>query len=133
MPCAEEKGLFPGRAAGLVAVSSALEALVGDDGPSGEVAAAGESVDETGSLTREVGAASCDSDSTGAGVALGAAFAAGAVSAGAGLSPSASSAARSLRATGGSIVDETPRTYSPKSFSFASATFESIPYSCAIS
>lgn len=47
--------------------------------------------------------------------------------------PSAASAARSLRATGGSMVDEGLLTNSPSSFSFASATLLSTPSSEAIS
>ncbi len=48
-------------------------------------------------------------------------------------SPSASRAARSLRATGGSMVDEGPLTNSPSSLSFARAILLSTPSSDAIS
>ncbi len=47
--------------------------------------------------------------------------------------PSAARAARSLRATGGSMVDEGLLTNSPSSFNFASATLLSTPSSEAIS
>jgi hypothetical protein len=60
-------------------------------------------------------------------------FAAG-VASGADFSePSASIAARSLRATGGSMVDEGLFTNSPSSLSFASAILLSTPSSAAIS
>src|SRR5690606_27836629 len=48
-------------------------------------------------------------------------------------SASASMAARSLRATGGSMVEEGLLTNSPSSFSFASANLLSTPSSAAIS
>ena len=51
----------------------------------------------------------------------------------AGLAPSACSAALSLRATGGSMLDDGPLTNSPSSLSFASATLLSTPSSLAIS
>jgi len=50
-----------------------------------------------------------------------------------GFAPSASSAALSLRATGGSMLDDGPLTNSPSSLSFASATLLSTPSSLAIS
>jgi len=59
---------------------------------------------------------------------------AGAAGLSAGLAaPSASNAARSLRATGGSIVDDGLFTNSPSSLSFARATLLSTPISAAIS
>jgi len=132
MPCDDENGLLPGRAAGLPPSSIAEAGAAGGVGES-----AGAS--DTDALDGTSETVESDASSTGA---LGAAFGgalepafggAATFSAGTGFRPSASRAARSLRATGGSMVDETPLTNSPKSFSFARATFESIPNSCAIS
>ena len=135
MPCDDENGLLPGRAAGFAPVSSTAAPV--EAGVASVAGAAGTAGASDTPLDASAGAgastAAVSAGALGAGAAFGAAFAAGAASAGTGFSPSASRAARSLRATGGSIVDETPLTYSPKSFSFASAIFESIPYSCAIS
>ena len=135
MPCEDENGLLPGLAAGFAPVSSSLatdEAGAAAFAGATELAGASDASTEGGAATGATSAAA-SAVVLGAGAVFGAAFAAGAASAGTGLSPSASRAARNLRATGGSMVDETPLTYSPKSFSFASAIFESIPYSCAIS
>ena len=65
--------------------------------------------------------------------ALGAGFAAGFLSSAGFAPPSASNAARSLRATGGSIVDDGLFTNSPISLSFARAVLLSTPISAAIS
>lgn len=70
-----------------------------------------------------------------AGVAAPGAFAAASFSAGAlgAVIPSASSAAFSLRATGGSILEDGPLTNSPISLSFSRALLLSMPSSDAIS
>lgn len=143
IPCDDENGLFPGRAPGFAPVSSGDAAAgatgAGVDGADGTSDAVGmPGLVGLGAGDASAVGASAGADAVAAGAADDAAaleddFAAGAWSAGTGLRPSASSAARSFRATGGSIVEETPLTNSPKSFSFARAIFESIPYSCAIS
>jgi hypothetical protein len=170
MPCAEAKGLLPGRGApppgrgawGVLPPGPGLGAaepgLGGDEGVA--EGAVGVAAGAEGSGADAAGAAS-----TGAAGAAGAAGFAGpgvgpegrapGVAAGregpgrapepgraagaAGLAsedpdePSAARAARSLRATGGSMVDEGLLTNSPSSFSFASATLLSTPSSEAIS
>ncbi len=171
MPCDEAKGLLPGRAPpgrggelgpGLGAPAPGAGAADGAAGfAPGLAGAAGAGVDAAG-------AEAAGADAAGAGAASGAAGAAGlagpgvgpegrapGVAAGragpgrapdagradgaAGLAsedpdePSAARAARSLRATGGSMVDEGLLTNSPSSFSFASATLLSTPSSEAIS
>ncbi len=172
MPCAEAKGLLPGRAP--PGRGGALGPGLGPPGLGAcEAGACDAGACEPGLGACDAGAAGADSagagaDAVGAGAAgsgalFGAAGRAGpgvgpdgrapGVAAGragpgrapgrdaaaAGLAsedpddPSAARAARSLRATGGSMVDEGLLTNSPSSFSFASATLLSTPSSEAIS
>jgi hypothetical protein len=116
-------------------------------GASGEAAGAAEAAEAAGAAgaASVVGAAtageagaSATGAGTGAGVGacagragvLGAAASAGFAGA---VMPAAASAAFSLRATGGSMLEEGPLTYSPISLSFSRATLLSIPSSAATS
>ena len=154
MPCWDANGLLPGRGppgragceppsdgrgagrapvAGEPAGGAAGAAAAADGATAGAGAAAG----ATGVAGAGAGAAAGGGEAAagpgrgppegraGPGVAAG--------RAGAAALPSAASASRSLRATGGSMVDEGLLTNSPSSFSFASATLLSTPSSEAIS
>ncbi len=150
MPWLEANGLLPGRGAppGRGADGAAGPG-VGAGAPPPGVAGASDVAGAAGvaAASAAAGAAGVAGPGTGAaGFAgpgrapvVGRAAAAGvAGDAGAGAAallpaPSASRAVRSFRATGGAIVDEGLLTYSPSSFSFARATFESTPSSEAIS
>lgn len=147
MPCAEENGLLPGRGApGLGAALS--EAGASDAGAAACSGAGAAGASATGASTFASGAGFGPGLGPGVG-AFGpgvgapglaaegfaaAGLAAAGFSSALGLAESsASMAARSLRATGGSIVDEGLLTNSPSSFSFASANLLSTPSSAAIS
>jgi hypothetical protein len=140
MPCEDEKGLLPGRGApGFGAPLSDASAFSADGAGALGAGAAG----AAGASAAGFSSAAGFGPGLGPGVgALGpglaadddaAGFAAGFSSALGLIAPSASMAARSLRATGGSIVEEGLLTNSPSSFSFASATLLSTPSSAAIS
>lgn len=142
MPCADEKGLLPGR--GAPGVGALLSAGAGASG------AAGAGVAAAGAGAGAAGAAGASGAGLGPGLgpgfgpgvapevvpglaAEGAGFAAGAAGAAPLSELSASIAARSLRATGGSMVEDGLFTNSPSSLSFASAILLSTPSSAAIS
>lgn len=156
MPCADENGLLPGRGApgfgaaspeGFAAVSSPDAGAAGAAGAGVSAGAAGASV--TGAsgagfgagFGPGTGAPGFGARPGAAGLAPGAAdlapeaedAAAGAASPDDFRDASDSMAARSLRATGGSMVEEGLLTNSPSSLSFASAILLSTPSSAAIS
>lgn len=147
MPWEVENGLLPGRGApGVGAAGAALSAAgaAGAGACAAGAGAAGAGASEAGAASTGVASGAGFGPGFGPGVgALGPGLAAAGLpaaclaagfSSALGLSdPSASMAARSLRATGGSIVDEGLLTNSPSSFSFASATLLSTPSSAAIS
>jgi hypothetical protein len=120
MPWLEEKGLFPGRGIPVAEGFGALGSATGSVG-----AAGGASGAATGSAEGAAGAAT--------GAATGLAGAAGFSSLATGTTPSSAKAALSFLATGGSTVEDGPLTNSPISFSFSSVRFESMPNSAAIS
>ena len=96
----------------------------------GALAGAGGSPPALGESEMGAGATGAGASGAGAGAGFDAAgFATGAT----GTTPSLAKAALSLRATGGSMVEDGPLTNSPISFSFSRARFESIPNSAAIS
>ena len=151
IPCWDANGLLPGReppgrggcerpsegrGAGRDGVAGAAVGVA-----AGEAAAAGAGTEVSGVGAGALGAAGAAADAAGeevAGPGRGAAEGragpgTAAARAGAAAVPSATSASRSLRATGGSMVDEGLLTNSPSSFSFASATLLSTPSSEAIS
>lgn len=163
MPCELEKGLLPGRGApgappgrGAAGVGASPEGCAGAAGAAGAAAAglgaagagAAEAAGAEAAGAGAAGAGAAGAAAAGAagrgapgraapGRAVVAGFAGAAdaeAAASAGLpAPSASRAARSLRATGGSMVDEGLLTNSPSSFSFARAILLSTPSSDAIS
>jgi len=171
MPCEEAKGLLPGRAppgrggalgpglgapapgaaapgVGAPDVDAEAAGLAAGASAAAGAAFSGAAVSGTGLAAGAAGAAGLAGPGVGPegrapGVAAGragpgrapgrAAGAAGDPPAAGAEEPSAARAARSLRATGGSMVDEGLLTNSPSSFSFASATLLSTPSSEAIS
>lgn len=172
MPCADAKGLLPGRGAppgrgacgapaagagrGAPGVSEDAAGVDASD-TSGAAGAAGAGTEGAGAATS--GAAGAAGAGVGAGAGAGAGRAGPGLAAGAAgragpgrpaagrgeaagaagadapadAEPSASRAARSLRATGGSIVEDGLLTNSPSSLSFARAILLSTPSSEAIS
>lgn len=147
MPCADEKGLLPGRGApGVGAPPSAGADASGAAGAGASAAGAGAGAAGAGAAgagTSGAGLGPGFGPGVGAGLAAepvpgfvadaAAGFAAGAAGAAPLSELSASIAARSLRATGGSMVEDGLFTNSPSSLSFASAILLSTPSSAAIS
>lgn len=148
MPCAEANGLLPGRgapgrgaadppgwggddfsAAGAVGAAGADAAGAAAFSSTGAGASAGFAGPGLGPGVGALGPGLGAPEDADAGFAAAVAVLTGAAVAGF----SASMAARSLRATGGSIVDEGDFTNSPSSLSFASANLLSTPSSAAIS
>jgi hypothetical protein len=138
MPWADEKGLLPGRGApGFGALPSP------EDGAAGAGADGFAGADGAGAFSAAGAGAGAAGPGLGPGFGpgvgaedFGAGFAAGFAAAGSEAAlrdGSASIAARSLRATGGSTVEDGLFTNSPSSLSFASATLLSTPSSAAIS
>ena len=142
MPCDEAKGLLPGRGAPGRGASPLGRSSAAGAGAAGAAGAGADGAGAAGAAASGAGAAGAGFAGPGRGpglaVVAGALAAAGAAGAAdsfaAGFAElSASIAARSLRATGGSMVEEGLLTNSPSSFSFASANLLSTPSSAAIS
>ena len=148
MPWLEAKGLFPGRgmpgtapgvageagtaAAGTEAAgaSGVLAATAGAAGAASAFGAEGvDGAEGAAGVGPGEGATDAASVVNSAGFAFAAGFDAGFASAGLALGK----ASRSFFATGGVMVEEPPLTYSPSSFSLASASLVSIPSSLAMS
>jgi hypothetical protein len=145
MPWADEKGLLPGRGApGFGALPSPEDGAAGA-GADGFAGADGAGAFSAAGAGAGLGAGAAGAAGPGLGPGFGpgvgaedfgAGFAAGFAAAGSEAAlrdGSASIAARSLRATGGSTVEDGLFTNSPSSLSFASATLLSTPSSAAIS